>query len=105
LNWTGARRSDLPSRGRAPMFVGGRRGRSVPMRRPPVKARSLGVTEGVQVRCTVLISVELVYSTGRITTKIGSKAGAGTAFFSQLANDDPVSTPGSPTKRVSCRIV
>jgi len=48
--------------------------------------------------------VELAYSTVRITTKIGSKAGAATGLFFQFANDGPVSTTGSSTKRVSCRI-
>lgn len=41
LNWTGARRSGMRSRGRAAMLVGGWRGRSTPMRRPPVKNGSL----------------------------------------------------------------
>lgn len=51
LNCTGARHSGLQSRGRAPMLVGGWRGRSVPMWRPPVKARSLG-SGNRRLRCT-----------------------------------------------------
>ncbi len=43
LNWTGARGSGCQSRGRAPMLLEGWRGRSVPVRRPPVKTKPLGI--------------------------------------------------------------